>query len=85
MNSCLIDSGFLYALIDEGDQHSLQVKTSLETVFEEIVLPVPAITEVAYFVLKNLGPNALASLIYGLNEMNLIIESPLPDDYIRSA
>ncbi len=85
MNPCLIDSGFLYALIDKGDQHTIPVKITLETVFEEIILPVPAITEVAYFVSKNLGPKALADFIYGLNEMNLIIESPMPADYIRSA
>lgn len=85
MTPCLIDSGFLYGLIDRGDQHADRVRAALDTIYEEIVLPVPAITEVAYFVSKNLGPTALADFIGGLDEMNLIIETPSPADYHRSA
>ena len=85
MTPCLIDSGFLYGLIDQGDQHADRVKAALDTIYEEVVLPVPAITEVAYFVSKNLGAIALADFIGGLDEMNLIIETPSPVDYTRSA
>ena len=85
MTPCLIDSGFLYALIDKRDQHSTRVKASLETVFEEIILPVPAITEAAYFVAKNLGSISLADFVNGLDEMNMIVECPLAQDYSRSA
>ncbi len=55
MKSCLMDSGFLYALIDETDRYNIAVKPALESIYEEIVLPIPAITETAYFVSKNLG------------------------------
>lgn len=85
MSPCLIDSGFLYALIDETDEHSSRVRSAVETVVEEIILPVPAITEVAYFVLHNLSPTALADFVDGLNEMNLTIEAPSAEDYTRSA
>lgn len=85
MTPCLIDSGFLYALIDKADQHATPVNSAIQTVFEAIILPVPAITETAYFVSKNLGARALAEFINGLDEMNMIIECPSATDYLRSA
>jgi len=85
MKPCLMDSGFLYALIDETDSHSRNVKNSLREVYEEVMLPVPAITETAHFVLKNLGTTALANFLEGLPEMNVIFETPLAEDYKRAA
>ncbi len=60
MKPCLMDSGFLYTLVDETDSHSRTVRDSLQKVYEKVILPVPAITETAHFVLKNLGTAALA-------------------------
>ena len=85
MIPCLMDSGFLYALIDETDSHSRAVKNSLRKVYEEVILPVPAITETAHFVLKNLGAAALANFSENLPEMNVIFETPLAEDYKRAA
>ncbi len=47
-----MDSGFLYALVDETDSHSAAVKNSLQEIYEEVILPVPAITETAHFIFK---------------------------------
>lgn len=85
MKPCLMDSGFLYALIDDTDRYSIAVKRALESIYEEIVLPIPAITETAYFISKNLGAFAHADFIHGLPEMNVIFEAPTPEDYVRSA
>ena len=85
MKRCLMDSGFLYALIDDTDRYSIAVKRALESIYEEIVLPIPAITETAYFISKNLGTFAHADFIHGLPEMNVIFEAPTPEDYVRSA
>jgi uncharacterized protein len=85
MNPCLIDAGFLYALIDERDSYSQQAKDVIAKVYEEIVLPVPAITETAYFVSKNLGLEALARFSENLPLMKMTLENPKPEDYIRSA
>ncbi len=43
---------------------------------EEIVLPIPAITETAYFVSKNLGAFAHADFVHGLPDMNVNFEAP---------
>lgn len=85
MKPCIIDSGFLYALIDEKDSHSEQAKDVLQHIFEEIVLPIPAITEVAFFVSKNLGVEALAKFLESLPRMNVEFELPLSEDYLRAA
>lgn len=85
MKPCLMDSGFLYALVDETDSHSRTVRNSLQEVYEEVILPVPAVTETAHFVLKNLGVAALANFLEGLPEMNVIFETPLAEDYKRAA
>lgn len=45
----LLDSGFLYASIDESDNHHKPVKNVTQTIRGNIILPVPAITETAYF------------------------------------
>ncbi len=85
MKPCLMDSGFLYALIDDTDRHSQNVKNSLRDVFEEIILPVPAITETAYFISRNLGIQELANFVESLAEMNVIFEVPTAEDYQRAA
>jgi predicted nucleic acid-binding protein len=85
MSSCIIDSGFLYALIDDADAHSLSVRGALNTVFEPIILPSPAITEVAYFVQKRLGQSALATFLTDLEKMNIAIEHPLSADLRRAS
>ena len=85
MKPCLMDSGFLYALIDETDSHSRTVRNSLRTVYEEVILPIPAITETAHFVLKNLGAAALANFVEDLPRMSVLFETPTAEDYQRAA
>ena len=85
MKPCLMDSGFLYALIDETDVYSRKVKAALETIYEEIIFPVPAITETCYFISKNLGLEKTAAFLEDLPQMNLILETPTAEDYRRTA
>lgn len=77
--------GFFYALIDETDVHNQNVKNALQTIYEEIIFPVPAITETAYFISKNLGVETLATFLEDLPKMNLLLETPTAGDYKRAA
>ena len=81
----LLDAGFLYALIDHDDAHSDAVKKALERHPWRIVLPVPAITETAYLVRKNLGRAALAEFTESLSNADFEFETPTSSDYLRSA
>jgi len=81
----LLDAGFLYALVDHDDSHSLAVKKALERRPWGIVLPVPAITETAYLVKKNLGRSALAEFTESLSNADFEFQSPTSSDFMRSA
>lgn len=84
MRSCIIDSGFLYALVDASDHHSQRVRIALELVFEPLLLPTPAITETAYFVQRNLGQAALVKFVESLNLMGMSIVDPVEQDLMRA-
>ena len=81
----LLDSGFLYGFIDEADEHHEAVSEVFGKIREPIILPVPAITEVAYFVSKNLGVAALAKFLDEISETDFILETPTAEDYKRAA
>jgi len=49
------------------------------------VLPVPAITEVAFLLARDIGQDAAAEFVASLATTELTLESPLNEDYSRSA
>lgn len=82
----LLDTGFLYALVDNNDAHHNAVLEARSLVHGQIIFPIPAITEVCYFVRLNLGIAALADFLENLSEIaDLSFEEPVGSDYIRSA
>lgn len=86
MNTYLIDTGFLYALINKNDTNHRAVAAAKTDVIGQIILPAPAITEVCYFLNRNLGVSVLAEFLDDLSATDdLSIESPLSGDYKRTA
>lgn len=83
--ACLLDTGFLYALLNRSEQSHSAVVNALQTIHEPIVLPVPAITEVAYLLLRDVGTAAVADFLSTLATTDLLLETPRPDDYQRAA
>lgn len=81
----LLDSGFLYGFIDASDEYNQEISAVLEEIREPIILPVPAITEVAYFISKNLGLKSLADFSDELSETDFVPETPTSKDYTRAA
>ena len=81
----LLDAGFFYALVDNDDLHSDAVKGALKTHPWRIILPIPAITETAYLVRKNLGQKALAAFTESLSNANFEFEAPDSSDYVRAS
>lgn len=81
----LLDSGFLLASLNSYEaEHQATIRV-LESIREPIVFPVPAITEVAYLLARDIGNEAAADFISSLADTELILEVPLEDDYLRSA
>ena len=52
---------------------------------EPVILPVPAVTETAYLLLRDIGPVAVADFIESLATTELILEAPTRGDYSRAA
>jgi predicted nucleic acid-binding protein len=80
-----MDAGFLYALFDDSDVHSLPVRKCVGKIREEIVIPIPAVTETAYFIRKNLGQVALGDFAEDLSNMDILFEAPTTQDYYRTS
>jgi predicted nucleic acid-binding protein len=81
----LIDTGFLYALLDRSDRQHLAVAAVLPGAQAPLYLPTPVITEVAYLLLRNVGPTAMADFIESLASTKLILLNPESADYRRAA
>lgn len=81
----LLDTGFLYSTLNHRERLHSETVEILSSIYEEIILPVPAITETAYLLLRDLGVKALATFLEDLPEMNLILETPTAADYKRAA
>lgn len=81
----LLDSGFLYASLDNSDRHHESVKAATKRIRGNIILPIPAITETAYFLLQNQGVEALARFLESLSVTKFQLENPTAEDYKRAA
>jgi len=82
----LLDSGFVYAQLNGKDEWHQKVSKATEIAEREpIILPVPAITEIAYLLGRDLGVDAAAYFIETLNATNIVLENPTSEDYTRSA
>jgi uncharacterized protein len=81
----LLDTGFLYALLNRSEQTHETVVAAARTIHEPIILPVPAVTETAYLLLRDVGPLAVADFIESLAATELILEVPTSGGYSRAA
>jgi predicted nucleic acid-binding protein len=81
----LLDSGFLFASLNAAEaEHSATVRV-LDTIREPIVLPVPAITEVAYLLARDLGNEVAADFMQSLATTDLTLENSTQEDYYRTS
>lgn len=82
----LLDSGFLYAQLNGKDDFHGQVSVAAKIAEREpIILPIPVITEVTYLLQRDIGIKAVAAFLDNLSETDFILETPLAEDYRRSA
>lgn len=81
----LLDSGFLFASLNASETEHHATIDVLKTIREAIVFPIPAITEVAYLLARDINNQASADFIESLSTTDLTLESPSQEDYSRSA
>ena len=79
----LLDSGFLFATLNLSEiEHQSTIRV-LKEIREPIVLPVPAITEVAYLLARDIGQDAAADFVGSLADTELTLETPREEDFSR--
>jgi predicted nucleic acid-binding protein len=83
--TCIVDSGFLYALINSREDRHRDVSEVVELLEEPMVLPISALTEVCYMIGRDLGPAELAAFVQNLANGDLILEGLTRDDLRRIA
>lgn len=81
----LLDTGFLYAMLDRNDNHHAAVRPVVQRIREPILLPTVVTTEVAYLVRRELGSDALARFLEMLAASPYLLVDPLAEDYQRAA
>ena len=80
----IIDTSYLYALINDRERQHTAVAASYEAV-QTTYLPSLVIGEAAYLVQRDFGSVAVAAFINQLNADQITIIDPLWEDYQRAA
>ncbi|MGH9946222.1 MAG: type II toxin-antitoxin system VapC family toxin [Pyrinomonadaceae bacterium] len=80
-----MDSGFWYASIDESDVPHNNVYPIVSANREQVVIPIPVITETAYLINKNRGVEPLAIFVKNLAKSKFVLSAPTSENYLRTA
>ena len=82
----VVDTGFLVALLDADDRHHERCRRWLAANDEQLVVPVPVVTETCYFIERDSGPDVEADFLesFGPGETFEMIELR-PIDWTRTA
>lgn len=83
--SYLLDTGFLYALLNAGEQSHAAVRRAATFLSDEVFLPAPVTVEVAYLISRDLGAPALARFLSDLAGDRYALLEPAASDYDRAA
>lgn len=81
--TALIDSGFLYATMDQNDKNHKRVTDLLPNLDEHLILPSIVLVEVTYLLQARLGHTQMRQLIKILKDGPLYFESIYKSDLPR--
>ena len=81
--SALIDTGFLYAVLDKGDKNHQRVTSALSALRDDLVLPTVALVELAYLLQARLGHTTIRRFIQELDGGPFLLESITRSDTKR--
>lgn len=83
--SQLLDTGFLYALLNRHESLHQDVLNASGEVQGPIYLPTVVTTEVAYLIHRDLGTESLAEFIDLLAIESFVLVEPMLEDYHKAA
>ena len=79
----VVDTGPLYAVVDEDDADHARCRAVLEQAEHRLIIPTLVIAEATYLIGTRLGPDIEARFLTNLARMH--VEAPTPDDWPRIA
>lgn len=79
----VVDTGPLYAVVDEDDADHGRCRAVLEQAGHRLIIPTLVIAEATYLIATRLGPLVEAQFLRSLTRMH--VEAPAPDDWPRIA
>jgi len=79
----VVDSGPLYAAVDENDAAHAAVVEVLEATPGPFIVPILVVAEVAYLIAKRLGSGAEARFVARIGTPDLVPEQVHPQDWSR--
>ncbi len=81
----LLDTGFVYAVINRTERQHEAVTRVAGEIREPMFLPTPVIVEVAFLLLRDIGPLAVADFVGDLATTGVALVDPEVNDYERAA
>jgi len=79
----VVDSGPLYAVTDTDDDDHQRSLAALQRADLQLIIPALVVAEVTYMIGRRLGPQAEASFLRGLEQLE--VEAPAAEDWPRIA
>jgi hypothetical protein len=79
----VVDTGPLYAVVDEDDADHTRCRAALEETGHRLIIPTMVIAEATYLIGTRLGPAVEAQFLRSLADA--YVEAPTPDDWPRIA
>lgn len=79
----VVDTGPLYAVVDEDDADHARCREVLEQAGGRLIIPAMAVAEASYLIGTRLGPDVEARFLRSLSRMH--VEAPTPEDWPRIA
>jgi len=77
----IVDSGPLFASVDDKDPDHSRCVTLLRRRDVELVIPALVVAEVCYFIARRLNASVEASFLRGLSDSDVEVEVPTRDDW----
>ena len=84
MKRVLVDTGPLYAMVDQDDGWHRRVRAYLENVHPQLVIPITTLPEVCYLITAHLGALVEVQFVRSIQRDDVIIEFLKKEDLVRT-
>ena len=81
--TALLDTGFLYATLDEGDKHHRRATDVLDNLTDDLLLPTVVLVELTYLLQARLGHSAMRFFVQQLEHSPLQLQAITRADMSR--